>query len=234
MNLDLSPILNRAANWSWLKDQMEFAYAQAESIFAKPFITIAREPGSGGAPIAKALAEKLKYEYVDEQLVEEVARSTRRRKEVIRSLDEKSRSAVEDLVHSVMNPEYVNESRYTQELFHTILAYAYKGEVVILGRGANFVTPFARGLHALIVAPYEVRVQRAMDFEGHSRDKAKQVIKEVEDQRRDFVKQYISKDVRKPYVYDLTINTQFFTIEQSRDLVISALKKKFAHSLKVR
>lgn len=231
MNLNLSPILNRAANWSWLKQQMEFAYAQTESIFAKPFITIAREPGSGGAPIAKALAEKLKYEYVDEQLVDEVARSTRRRKEVIRTLDEKSRSAVEDLVHSVLNPEYVDESRYIQELFHIILAYAYKGEVVILGRGANFITPFARGLHVLVVAPYAVRVQRAMDFECHSKDKAKQVIAEVEEQRRDFVKQYISKDVRKPYVYDLTINTQYFDIEQSRDLIISALKKKFARSI---
>ncbi len=231
MNVNLSPILNRAANWSWLKQQMEFAYSQTESIFAKPFITIAREPGSGGAPIAKALAEKLKYEYVDEQLVEEVARSTRRRKEVIRTLDEKSRSAVEDLVHSVLNPEYVDESRYIQELFHTILAYAYKGEVVILGRGANFITPFARGLHVLVVAPYAVRVQRAMDFEGHSKEKAKQVIAEVEEQRRDFVKQYISKDVRKPYVYDLTINTQYFDIEQSRDLILSALKKKFPRSI---
>ena len=231
MNLNLSPILNRAANWSWLKQQMEFAYAQTESIFAKPFITIAREPGSGGAPIAKAVAEKLKYEYVDEQLVDEVARSTRRRKEVIRTLDEKSRSAVEDLVHSVLNPEYVDESRYIQELFHIILAYAYKGEVVILGRGANFIPPFARGLHVQVVAPYAVRVQRAMDFEGHSKEKAKQVIAEVEEQRRDFVKQYISKDVRKPYVYDLTINTQYFDIEQTRDLIISGLKKKFSRSI---
>ena len=230
MNINLSPILNRAANWSWLKQQMEFAYSQAESIFAKPFVTIAREPGSGGAPIAKALAERLKFEYVDEQLVEEVARSTRRRKEVIRNLDEKSRSAIEDLVHSVLNPEYVDESRYIQELFHTILAYAYVGEVVILGRGANFITPFARGLHVLVVAPYSVRVQRAMDFEGHTKEKAKQVIAEVEEQRRDFVKQYISRDVRKPYVYDLTINTQFYSIEDSVEIILLALQKKFPRS----
>jgi len=231
MNLNFGPLLNRAANWSLLKEQAEFAYSSLEGVFLKPFITVAREPGSGGAPVAKAVAEKLGYEYIDEQLIEEVARSTRRRKEVISSLDEKTRTAVEDLVHSVLNPEYVEESRFIKELFHTILAYAYKGNVVILGRGANFVTPFARGLHVMVIAPYAVRVQRAMDFEGHSRERAKQVIAEVEEQRQDFVRKYISKDVRKPYAYDLTINTQYFRINESRDIIIEALHQKFSRSL---
>jgi hypothetical protein len=57
--------------------------------FQKPFITIAREPGSGGVPIANAVAQKLGFTCVDEQLIEEIARSTKLRRELIRAVDEK-------------------------------------------------------------------------------------------------------------------------------------------------
>lgn len=58
------------------------ALAQApqiqDDLLTKPFITIAREPGSGGAPIAKAVADKLGYLFVNEQIIEEIARSTKK------------------------------------------------------------------------------------------------------------------------------------------------------------
>lgn len=229
MSFNFAPldVLNRTTSWLRIKEETQSAYGDMSQVFSRPFITLAREPGSGGEPIAKALAEKLGYEFVDEQLVEAIARSTKRRKETISTLDEKTRSVVEDLVHSLLNPEYVEETRFIKELFRTILAYAYKGRVVILGRGANFITPFARGLHVMVTAPYAVRVQRAIDYEGHTREKAKQVIAEVEAQRRDFINKYISKDARKPYAYDLTLNTQYYQIHQSCQIIIEALKQKF-------
>lgn len=231
LNLDFLPLINRSMGFSQLREQNRLSYSSLDNVFLKPFITIAREPGSGGEPIAKALAKKLGYEYVNEQLIEEVAKSVSRRKEAIASLDEKSRSAIDDLVQAVLNPEYIDETRFIKELFRTILAYAYRGEVVILGRGANFVTPFARGLHVMVIAPYAVRVQRAIDFEGHTREKAKQVIAEVEEQRQEFVKKYISRDVRKPYAYDLTLNTQYYQVNESVKVISEALQQKFSRSL---
>jgi hypothetical protein len=47
---------------------------------------------------------------------------------------------------------------------------------VILGRGANFITPFGKGLHVNITAPYFIRVRRAMDYEGLSEQQAKEVL----------------------------------------------------------
>jgi cytidylate kinase len=196
--------------------------------FMRPFITIAREPGSGGAPIATAVAEKLKFELVDEQIIDEIARSTKKRKEIIKAIDEKSRSAIEDIVHSVLNREYVEETQYLSELVKVILAYAYSGRCVILGRGGNFITPFARGLHVNITAPYKVRVQRAMDFEGHSHARAQEVIAKVEKEREDFVTQYFKRDLNKKNSYDLTLNTTYFQVDQARDVIIEAFYQKFA------
>ena len=230
----LSRTLNKTFGLLSLKKKAQQSSSDVykESLFIKPFITIAREPGSGGAVIAKAVADKLGFELVDKQIIEEIAKSVKRRKEVIASLDEKTRGAVEDLLDSVLDPEYVNEEKYISELFKIVIAYAHKGHVVILGRGANFVTPFAKGLHVNIVAPYAVRVKRAMDFEGLSREKAREVIARVEKQRSDFVKKYISSDIKKRNAYDLTLNTTYFRIDEARDVVIEAFRQKFSRSFK--
>lgn len=221
-------LVNKALKYFSLKSSLTLSDSEPEHAFLHPFITVAREPGSGGAPIAEAVAKKLQFEYVDELLVEEVARSTRKRKAVIQQIDEKSRNKMEDIVHSILNAEYVDEQTYVSALVRTILSYAHRGNCVILGRGSNFITPFAKGLHVSIVAPYDIRVQRAMDYEGHSEAQAKRVIAEVEQERNEFVKQYFNRNVKQRNVYDLTLNTTYFTVPQARDVIIEAFKQKFA------
>lgn len=211
-----------------VRESLSHPAQEIDRDFTQPFITIAREPGSGGAPIAQAVAQKLGFTCVDEQLIDEVARSTKQRKELIRAIDEKSRTYVEDIVQSLLNPDYVDDVKYLTELTKVILAYALKGKVVIVGRGSNFLTPFGKGLHVNITAPYDLRVQRAMDYEGFSRKMAESVIAKVEKERKDFVKQYFSKDSSKINSYDLTLNTSLFTLEHSRDLIIEAFGHKFS------
>ncbi len=229
MEINYYPLINKVYRLLNLKKEISDD-EDYESSFIVPFITVAREPGSGGAPIARRVAEKLNFEFIDEQLVDEIAKSTKKRKQIISAIDEKSRTKFEDIVHNLFNTEYVDDYKYISELAKLILAHAHKGRTVILGRGANFITPFAKGLHVNITAPYEVRVQRAMDFEGHTRATAKKVIAKVEKERRDFVQQYFKKDLTKHNAYDLTINTTYFRVEEAADVIIEALKRKFSRS----
>ena len=190
MNFRSLPNFKSRSQLVLAKDQMGFAYAQAESDFCQSRLS----PLPESLVAARRSPKRWQKNSSMNTLMNswsKVARSTRRRKEVIRSLDEKSfrcrrLSALGDL-----DPEYVNESRYTQELFHTILAYAYKGEVVILGRGANFVTPFCAWITSLIGHRTKSGYSEQW-FEG-PRDKAKRVIKEVEDLAARFVKQALAK-----------------------------------------
>jgi len=221
-------LVNKALSFFSLKSSLKLSDSEPEHDFLHPFITVAREPGSGGAPIAEAVARKLKFEFVDEQLVDAVARSTRKRRAVIEQIDEKSRNKIEDIVHSLLNAEYIDEQAYISALVRTILSYAHRGNCVILGRGSNFITPFAKGLHVSIVAPYDIRVQRAMDYEGHSESKAKRVIAEVEKERLEFVKQYFSRNLKQRNVFDLTLNSTYFTVPKARDVIVEAFKQKFS------
>lgn len=200
---------------------------ESDDQFAHPFITIAREPGSGGAPIARAVAKKLGFECIDEQLIDDIAHSIKKRKAIIKQIDERSRTRMEDIVHSLLNPDYIDDLKYMTELTKVILTYAHKGQVVIVGRGGNFVTPFGKGLHVNITAPYGVRVERAMEYEGFNREKAEQVIADTEKERKNFVKQYLQRDPSKINSYDMTLNTTFFKVDDARDLIIETFYHKF-------
>lgn len=221
-------LVNKALSWVNLREYLREKFSLTEDSFRQPFITVAREPGSGGAPIAKAVADKLGFEFIDDQIVEQIARSTKRRKAIIEEIDEKSRSRIEDVIHSLVNIEYVDEETYISELVKIILSYAHKGKCVILGRGANFITPFAKGLHVSITAPYEMRVQRAMHYEGLNENQAKDVIAKVENERNEFVKQYFRRNLKHRNVFDMTLNTSYFTVPQARDVIIEAFKQKFS------
>jgi cytidylate kinase len=96
-----------------------------------------------------------------------------------------------------------------------------------LGRGANFITPFAKGLHVSITAPYEIRVQRAMHYEGLSESKAKEVIAKVEDERNEFARQYFRRNLKHRNIFDLTLNTSYLNVQQSSQIIIEAFKQKF-------
>ena len=226
MKINYYPLVNKMVTIFKMKEKLSLPFQKVES-FTKPFITIAREPGSGGAPVAKMVAEKLSYEYVDEQIIDKISHSTRKRKAIIKAIDEKSRTRIEDIVHSLLNREYIDDVTYISELVKVILAYAHRGHVVILGRGANYICPFAEGLHVNVVAPYDVRVSRAMKFENFDKKKAKKVIREVEKERRAFVKQYFKQDLKRSNAYDITINTTYFDIEKAADLIVEAFYNKF-------
>jgi cytidylate kinase len=202
--------------------------------FKKPFITISREPGSGGKPVAKLVAKQLSFRFYDKQLLEDLSRSVRQRKELLEKIDERGRSAVEDLIHGVFNPDYVSDVRYIKHLSSVVLAAAIQGEVVILGRGANFITPFGKGLHVRISAPYSVRVERAVKYEKISREEAVQVIKSVDLRRKEYIRQYFGKNISNPNYYDLVINTADMSIEDAAEHVVLALKNKFPEYAKKR
>ena len=197
-----------------------------ESSF-QPFITISRESGSGGAPIAKIVAESLGFELYDEKFVEAIAKSAKKRTELIKSVDEKARGLVTDVLQSVLNPEYISDMTYIRHAAKVVLTRAHKGKVVFLDRGANFMIPSEAGLRIRIQAPYKVRVQRAIKYQHIDLETAKETIRKYDTERKEFVRQYFGKNISNANYYDLILNTTHMTLQDAKDLIILAFKKKF-------
>lgn len=193
----------------------------------RPFITISRDPGSGGKPIAQLVAKKLGFELYDKQIVDDIAKSVEARTKILEDIDEKERTQTEDFIHNLLNPEYVTERHYIKHLCKVILTVARKGKVVILGRASNFITPNAFGLQVRITAPYRVCVARAVQFEQVPYHKARDVIRKTIAERAAFVKQYFGKDISNAKYYDLTLNTTYMSLEDAAELIVGAFKRKF-------
>lgn len=197
------------------------------SKFQQPYITVERDPGSGGRPIAKLLAERLNFEFYDDRLLEEIAKSTQITKRVIEQIDEKGRSMIQNMTQSLLNPDYVSDVKYMRALIKVILTLGYKGNVVILGRGSNFILPEGNNLRVRITAPYNTRVQRAIYYETKTPVQAEETVRALEKDRREFIHQYFHKDIADPSYYDLILNTTFFSLEDSVDIIETAYRRKF-------
>ena len=199
----------------------------------RPFITVSREAGSGGKPIAKAVAKKLGFKFYDKQLINMIARKAKKRKQLIKSLDEKDRGFVDDLVHSLLNPDYVPEEAYIKNLCKVVLSLARKANCVVLGRGGNFIAREYGGLHVRVVAPFLVRAGYTAQYEGYSMYEARERVRKFDKDRKEFIKQYFGKDASNANYYDLVVNTTYLSIDQARDIIIQAFKQKFPKWRKV-
>jgi cytidylate kinase len=197
-------------------------------IWARPFVTVSREAGSGGRPIAKAVAKKLGFKFYDKKLIELIAKRAKKRKQLIKSLDEKERGVIDDLVHSLLNPEYIPEQTYIKNLCQVILSLARKGNCVILGRGGNFITGQYGGLHVRVAAPFLVRAGYTAQYEGYTIYEARDRVRKFDKERKQFIKQFFSKDPSNANYYDLVINTTYLSIEQARDIILATFKQKYS------
>lgn len=223
--LQVSEVMNREA----LEEQIQRRVNQRGDY--QPYITISRDPGSGGRPIAELVAKKLKFKLYDKELVYKVSEKIRKPFRLLRKVDEKERSGMMDLVQNILNPDYVSDETYFRTLTQVVLEIAKKGSCVIVGRGSNFIAPKSQGLQVQITAPYRLRVAHAIEYEKIDYSKARDVIRHVSEQRERFIKQYFGKDVHAARYYDVTINTTYFTLEQAADMVIQAYRAKFPETL---
>lgn len=195
----------------------------------QPIITISREPGSGGRPIAKALAKQLKFKYYNKELINLIAKDAKKKKEIIKEFDEKYKTKIEDFFISLFGKNnYSLQTAYYKSLDRVILKIGLQGKAVILGRGANFILPSLTTLKVRIIAPYKFRLRMALKFEKHPFKKALRIIKKTHFNRKEFIKKAFKKNISNANYYDLVINTENINIPEAVKIIRTAFKQKFS------
>ena len=191
-----------------------------------PVITISREPGSEGHVLAKKIAEELKIDLFDREIIHEVAKSANMSERVVKSLDEKERSILENWIQFLKTSRWFWGDEYVHHLTNVIGTIHEHGSAVILGRGANMLLPPEETLRVRFVAPFDIRVQNISKEQNISQEKAKKYIYKEESDRKAFVRKYFQVDIDDAVNYDLVINTQYIKPEQIIDVIKASLKFK--------
>ena len=187
-------------------------------------ITIAREYGSGGAMVARLLADRLGWRLLDRDLVNEVARAANVAPTVAERYDERIDPWFHRLVkHALWRgapdaPITVEHS----DLFDAetmavvgrkvIEEAARMGNCVVVGRGAQCILHGWRDVfHVFLYAPIEIRKKRVAERRGpcpKGTPDLEAVIREYDRLRAAGVRRYFDQEWCNPNLYDLMLNTK--------------------------
>ena len=178
-------------------------------------LTISRQFGSGGREIGQACAETMHYEYIDrKRILEDMSKEGKTWEEKAKHFDENYPDLWERNDWAYRGFVALNQSHFLQ--------YAVKGNVVIMGRGGNFLlkkVPFV--LRIRVKAPLEKRIERVMAREGINGENAQYLIEKADSEMAKAVYLIYGKDWDDSNEYDMVLDTSI----QSQDEIVSILKR---------
>jgi cytidylate kinase len=197
-----------------------------------PYLLISREKGAGGSAVGQLAGKRLGWQVFDNEIVDAIAQKARVRRELIESLDERDRATIRDAVDRLLHPQPLDTSGYLANLHEILLTLGHQGDVVIVGRGAQFVLPTQFGLRVRLVAPVDVRVQRIASGDKLSPKAARAAVEKSDRERTTLARRHFGQNVLDPLNQDLTINTAELTVEAATEVVLAALQEKLVVTIK--
>ena len=213
----------------WMQDQSKTTQKAApKKGEQRPMIVLSREYGGRGAEIGRKVADKLGFQFHAQELVHEVAKRARVRKQLVESLDERAQDRIEQWVSEMMEGGIFAPSDYLRNLTKVIVALGRHGRGVIIGRGAHFILDPTRTLRVRAFAPLETRVLYIAEREELSSVEARSLVLRVDAERIAFYRQHFNVDVADPVHYDLLVNTATLPIDAAADLVVRAFRARFS------
>lgn len=191
-------------------------------------IAIDRDPGSGGHLVAEKVAKKLNWQFLDKKILTKLADHFEIPRREFAEVDERPRPWLSDVVHSFFNPDYISDIRYVNHLKKLLMSASKKGDVVVLGHGANHIIPPEKCLRVRVTASIDTRVSNTLKFEKKkNREEARAWVEHVETMRVKFIEQYFRVNPYNPWHYDIIVSTDHLTLDQAADLIIEAYHAKF-------
>jgi cytidylate kinase len=181
-------------------------YTEKAASTPTPVITISREPGSGGRIIAKKVADAYELDLFHQEVIHQMAENTKISTQILKTLDEKVLSVLEDYISSTVHKRHLWPNQYLKHLMKIIGAIGKHGKAVVVGRGANFILPPHERFRVRIVAPREMRVQNVARTYNVASEDARRRIMRTESDRLAFIRKYFYADIADPSNYDLVIN----------------------------
>jgi cytidylate kinase len=188
-------------------------------------ICISRQAGCDSRGLGLELAARLQFDLIDRDLLHQVAESAHLSEAILKTVDEKVRSTVDEWVESLFTNRYLS-SDYLRHLSKVLMAIAHHGRAVVLGRGAGYILKQEFCLRVVLVAPLKDRVTAMANQEDISREAARRRVDQLDSERRSYIQQHFHAEMLDPTNYDLVINTAGLSREAVLDTIQAAWEGK--------
>ena len=195
-------------------------------------ITIGREYGSGGREIGRLVAQKLGIPFYDKEVLTRAAEESGLCHEVFEHNDEKA-SVGGMIAGTGMHMGAVHlglqmplNQRVFLAQFDAINKIAAEGDCVIVGRCADYVLKELEHVtHVFIYASTEKRIERIMRVENVNRDKARELIRKTDKQRKSYYNFFADGNWGLRSNYDLMLRTDDRTPDEVADAIIAFARR---------
>ena len=204
-------------------------------------IAIARQVGSLGEDIARELASRLDYRYVDYQIVQDASQEAGASPEAV-SEAERSPSLLtrilETLARNPSMPEAVwanpaplaespmyTSTDYRRFIERVIIDIADQGNAVIVGHAGQAVLKGRPDvMRTLICGSVAGRARRIMANIGMEEKEARAVAERTDQERIIYLDRFYETAWMSPSTYDLCVNTDHLNVDQAVDLIEHAAR----------
>jgi hypothetical protein len=190
------------------------------------YLAISREAGAGGAAVAEIVGRRLGWEVLGKELLDRIASRFHSNRMMLDLVDETPSNWIYDVLGTWMDSKVIPHETYVVQLGRVVLTAAKHGNVVFLGRGAQFLLPRDKGFAVRLVASPQFRIENLMRLKGLSAAEAQRYLNEADNGRREFGRRFFHNDITDPHLYDLVVNTERIGMEGAADLILSAIGKR--------
>ena len=199
-------------------------------------ITISRQFGAGGITLGKMIAESLGYTFADSDILQRVAKEANVSTHWVESFEKEAGSKLSRMISGMISKRwldrvladergYLDEQIYLDYLVLIIAQFADEGNVVILGRGSQYIlNDHPETVHILLVDGFESRVQFIMKRYDMVRNKAERLVVNEDRRRVSLYKRLGKSDYENPQLYHLVLNMGRLDLETARDMVCSLVE----------
>ncbi len=204
-----------------------------------PAVTISYQTGSGAHEIAGQLARILQkaepnrtvpWTVFDRELVEKVLEEHKLPKALAKFMPEDRRSFIQDVMEELVGlrpPSWV----MVPKIAETVLHLADAGHVILVGRGANFITArMPNVFHIRLIASLPKRIERVQTSHGLTSEEATRFVKEGDRSRRRYVKEHFHNSIDDDLFYHLILNTDRIPLADAAQLIGDGTRRCFGWS----
>ena len=200
-------------------------------------ITISRQFGAGGKTLGQMLAKELDYEFADNDILSKVAEMANVSTHWVETVEKEaggklsrfiSRMVSKPMIDRILKDErgYIDEEIYLDYLVLIIAQIADEGNVVILGRGSQYILDdHPEAFHVLLIDDYDNRVKFIEKTYDLSENQAAAWVSREDKRRRNLYQKFGKTDYDDPFLYHLVMNMGRFDMEQACRQVLQLIKE---------
>jgi cytidylate kinase len=172
----------------------------------QPVVTLSRDYGAGGEEIAVRLAERLRIQVYDDELLRQIAAQLEADPATVRMLDESFHRAKDMWFYRLISGKDVGPAAYRHSLVNVVLSLARLGGVIV-GRGAHVILAESCALRVRIAGTPAVCARRLAEAGRASEAEELAKARKVNQARGKFVWEMFGSRLADAHQFDVTINT---------------------------